>query len=337
MPPTSIASSTSSTFAQGYGSKPEPTPDRGPTSLGELCARLSRASDLGGLVRLTVDGLAELLGFSHSQLFLLDEVGTSLFSIASNGYLYEGVGAEIPIGEGAVGMAAAQCVPVLIGNFGQVTKYAQSVRRSFEDAGEVGPGHEVPLAGLAHPGSQLAIPALALGQLIGVLLVESEEPGRYSSTDSATLTVVASLVASSIESLRREVREGGAVSTDVTMKSPPSNGPVLHLRHFPVDGSTFLNGEYLIKGVAGKLLWSLVRQHEAEGRSEFTNREVRLDPTLELPDYRDNFESRLILLKRRLDEREAAIRIVPTGRGRFRLVVEAVMRLETMGAQGAEA
>jgi hypothetical protein len=100
------------------------------------------------------------------------------------------------------------------------------------------------------------------------------------------------------------------------------------IRFFPLDGSTFLDGDYLIKGVAGRILWSLLRQHDEEGRTEFTNREVRLDPTLDLPDFRDNFESRLILLKRRLDEREAPIRIEKIGRGRFRLIVTASIRLE---------
>jgi hypothetical protein len=103
------------------------------------------------------------------------------------------------------------------------------------------------------------------------------------------------------------------------------------VRFFAVDGSTFLDGDYLIKGVAGRILWSLLGQHQQQGRTEFTNREVRLDPTLELPELRDNLESRLILLKRRLEEREAPVRIEKTGRGQFRLVVSATLRLEAAG------
>jgi hypothetical protein len=141
--------------------------------------------------------------------------------------------------------------------------HSRSIRRSFEETGEIGPGHEVPMVGLAKPGSQLAVPALALGQLVGVLL---------------------------------------------------------------------LDGDYVIKGVAGKLLWSLLRQFQMEGRTDFTNREVRLDASLDLPDFRDNFESRLILLKRRLDERDSLVRIEKTGRGRFRLDVDATLRLEAVDA-----
>ena len=110
---------------------------------------------------------------------------------------------------------------------------------------------------------------------------------------------------------------------------PPSD-PV-EVRYYPRDGSVFLDTHYLIKGVAGRILWSLLQAHESEGRTEFSNREVRLDPSLELPEFRDNFESRLILLKRRLDERAAPIRIDKTGRGRFRLMVLTPLALEASG------
>ena len=81
-------------------------------------------------------------------------------------------------------------------------------------------------------------------------------------------------------------------------------------------------------GVAGRLLWALLDHHQRDGRTAFTNRELRRDPSLELPELRDNFESRLILLKRRLDERDAPVRIVKTGRGMFRLDVETALQLD---------
>jgi adenylate cyclase len=309
-----------------------PANEPGPAPLGELCGRLSRCGDLDTLVRVTVDGLADLLGYDHSQLLLLDEEGTRLFTIASHGYSAAGIGAEVEMGEGIVGVAALQCAPIRLGNLSQMTKYSRSIRRSFEETGEIGPGHELPMVGLAKPGSQLAVPALALGQLVGVLLVEDPRGERFSHADAAMLTVVASIVASSIETLRAEVRLAGAVEAGAPSGPVRAGLQRLRVRHFAVDGSTFFDGDYVIKGVAGKLLWSLLRQFQMEGRTDFTNREVRLDATLDLPDFRDNFESRLILLKRRLDERESLVRIEKTGRGRFRLDVDATLRLEAVDA-----
>jgi len=159
--------------------------------------------------------------------------------------------------------------------------------------------------------------------------VESAEAIAFDDDDEALLQVVAGLLASAIEIDAEQERNADART------SPPEDGSgarrparTTKVRFFAVDGSTFLDGDYLIKGVAGRLLWSLLRHHEREGRTAFTNREMRLDPTLELPELRDNFESRLVLLKRRLDEREAPVRITKTGRGAFRLDVDASLALE---------
>ena len=302
--------------------------------LGELCVRLSRCSDLDSLVRVAVDGLADLLGHEHCMLLLADEDGRRLFTIASRGYESEGIGAEVPVGEGLVGMAASQCAPISVGNLRQMTKYAQVVRRSYEESGTIGPGCEVPMPGLDAADSRMAVPAMALGQLIGVVMVESEHYAEYTAADTSSLQVVASLLGSAVETIRAEERVAEARSSAAPTEpaAAPQAGTPTHVRFFPVDGSTFLDGDYLIKGVAGRILWSLLRQHNDEGRVDFTNREVRLDPSLDLPDFRDNFESRLILLKRRLDERAAPVRIEKTGRGRFRLEASTALRLETMGS-----
>jgi predicted pyridoxine 5'-phosphate oxidase superfamily flavin-nucleotide-binding protein len=300
--------------------------------LAELSARLSRCPDLDTLVSATVDGLCELLGYEHSLLLLVDEQGKSLYTIASNGYDAQGVGSEIPVGEGIIGMAAARCKAMRLGNLRHMSRYSQTVRRSYEDEGHIGPGREIPLPGLPLAESRVAVPAMAFGQLVGVLVVESAQPVAFTATDESLLTVVASVVANAIEVERTQER-----AEDVAARQPVAEphadvvetaATATHVRFFAVDGSTFLDGDYLIKGVSGRILWSLLGHHDQEGRTEFTNREVRLDPALELPEFRDNFESRLILLKRRLDERGAPIRIEKTGRGRFRLVVEQPLRLE---------
>ena len=304
-----------------------------PTALAELTGRLSRCGDLDLLVRVTVDGLADLLGYEHSMLLLVDEGGDRLFTIASHGFAEQGIGAEVQVGEGIVGLAAARCQPVSVGNLMQLQKYGSSIQRSFEQAGDIGPGHEVPMPGLEDANSRMAVPAMAMGRLVGVLVVESRRWAEFSEIDESALNVVASLVASAVETIRAEERRavaGAGTAPAPVAPAAPRPASSTHVRFFPVDGSTFLDGDYLIKGVAGRLLWTLLRQHEHEHRTDFTNREVRLDPTLDLPDFKDNFESRLILLKRRLDEREASIRIEKTGRGRFRLVVDTAVRLEEM-------
>ena len=124
--------------------------------------------------------------------------------------------------------------------------------------------------------------------------MESDEVVAYDEDDEAVLSVVASVVANAIEA----DRAWGRVEDDsgTRGRTPPPERTsgwttATHVRFFAVDGSTFLGGDYLIKGVAGRILWSLLGQHEREGRTEFTNKEVRLDPSLELPEFRDNLEA----------------------------------------------
>ncbi len=319
-------------------SAPPPVRPAGALGLAELSGRLGRCPDLDALVAATVNGLADLLGYDHTLLMLLDESGSQLYTIASRGYPDEGVGSEVTVGEGLIGMAAARCAPMRIGNLGQMHKYGRSVRRSYEDHADIGPGHDIPVPGLPDAESRVAVPAMARGGLIGVLMVESRRAVAFTPEDEAILTIVASLVANAIAVERSESPSGGASdAAGVSSPAAAASGTdaATLVRFFPVDGSTFLDGDYLIKGVAGRILWSLLSEHRATGRTDFTNKEVRLDPTLELPELRDNLESRLILLKRRLEERGAPIRLEKSGRGRFSLVVEGGMRLESIGGAGA--
>jgi adenylate cyclase len=103
---------------------------------------------------------------------------------------------------------------------------------------------------------------------------------------------------------------------------------IILIRHFGENDSIFVGDAYLIKGMAGAILWTPLEDHVNEGRTEFSNRELRLDSRLHLPDINDNLEARLILLERRLIDRDAPIRLSKTGRGRFSLVVRAPLELE---------
>ncbi len=176
----------------------------GPAGLAELTARLSRCTDLDTLVSVTVDGLAELLGFEHNLLLLLDESGRTLFTLASHGFPDQGVGSEVAVGEGMIGMAASRGVPMRIGNLRQVRRYSRAVRQSYEESGAVGPGREVALPGLTDATSRLAVPGLALGELVVVLMAETNTPVAFTPEDEALLSAVASVVANAVEAARAQ-------------------------------------------------------------------------------------------------------------------------------------
>jgi adenylate cyclase len=261
---------------------------------------------------------------------LLDEDGRRLYTIASRGYPAGGIGSEVVVGDGLIGLAAERCTPMRIGSLRQMAKYSRTVRRAFEDSGQLAsePERTIAVPGLPEAESRLAVPAMAYGQMVGVLLVESREVVAFSAADEAVLGVVAALVANAVEREQASKTPLPSPSTVASDSVDEQVGPPVNLRFFEADGSAFLDGDYLIKGVAGRILWSIVGQHERDGRTDFTHRELRLDPSLDLPAFRDNLENRVILLKRRLDERDAPMRLEKTGRGQFRLHVHAPLHLE---------
>jgi GAF domain-containing protein len=297
-------------------------------ALADLTERLGRCGDLDDVLTTSLESLDSLFGLRYSMYLMLDETGSSLYTIASHGYDRAGIGSEVRMGEGIIGAVASQRRPMRIGNLRHMIGYGRAIQESINPGGAT----EIALPGLMTPGSQLGAPSMVANRLLGVLAVESEQVGAFTALDENLLTVVAHIIASAIEIDRVAGGTGPApdaappnvVTDDVNRTGSVS---VVTLRYFPADGSTFIDSEYLIKGVAGRILWRLLKDHQEDGRTEFTNREVRLDRTLELPAYRDNLESRLVLLQRRLDEREAPVRIQKTGRGRFRLELVSALEL----------
>ena len=136
------------------------------------------------------------------------------------------------------------------------------------------------------------------------------------------IQVIANQIAMAIErmSARAEAEEGSDLKPVEEEPAPPSMQRHVFW-YFKHDDCVFVDGEYLIRNVPGKILWKILTGYQQEKRSEFSNRELRLDQTLGLPPIKDNLESRLILLRRRLEEKCPDVKLVPTKRGRFALEV----------------
>lgn len=297
-----------------------------------ITERIARASNLERLLEATLSALDEVFGFTHSMLFVPEGTECRLVAIGTHGYGETGVGGEIAIGEGLVGTVAGERRMMRLAGLSGELRYGRAIRDQFaRSAGDATLRPEVPLPGLADAQAALALPLLAGDELVGVLAVESRDPLAFDEWDEAFLQIVANQIATAIERLQEDEEPSAPAIPAATAPSTPSPRPAVSRRRFVYyrnDDCIFVDGDYLIRNVPAKILWKLLNQHRTSGQREFSNRELRLDPTLGLPSYKDNLESRLILLRRRLETKCPEVRLVPVRRGRFALELAAEVELE---------
>jgi adenylate cyclase len=300
-------------------------------ALQDLSDRIQRADSLEGLLDSILEGLEESFGFTHSMILLPSDEEGVFVTIASRGYPENGVGAEARIGEGIIGVVAEARKPIRIAGLIRQLLYAFAVHKRAQEAGIYSPDRQIPLPGLPNPESQLGVPLLARHELVGVLCIESEIPYRFHEEDKTAIELLGGYLAIAIQNMQLRERseatsDGGAQSAlkSAPQKSAPAVAPKAasqrrEVAYYTRDECILVDGEYLIRSLPANILWKLLRRRNAEGRVEFTNRELRLDKSLNLPEWKDNLETRLLLLRRRLQQKCSDIRIVPRGRGRFAL------------------
>ena len=291
--------------------------------------QLSRCTTLDDLLNAALAVLTDSLAVRHAMVLMLDPLTQRLYTVASCGYATSGVGSEIEMGDGVIGVAARERTPVRIMHMTSAYLYSQAVRSSLRaDTPGLALDQDIPYPGLREPHSQLAVPIVSVGRLLGVLFIESPNDLQFNFEDEDVLVAMAGQLGAAIDLLQ--------VSPEPAEVVPPAApltvavGSPLQVRHFRANDSIFINNHYLIKGVAGGIFWKLVTDFTQQGRTVFSNRELRLDPNLGLPDVADNLEARLLLLQRRLTEHGPHIRIEKTGRGRFRLALQRPVELTQM-------
>ena len=285
--------------------------------------RVCRAANLDELLTGSLTALDEVFGFQHGMILMPDESGRKLTAVASHGYGDECIGAEVRYGEGLIGAVAERRRLVRMSSVSSELGYGRAIREQYERTGARA-ADEIPLPGLADAKSQMAIPLTVQDRLVGVLALECVDVLTFAQWHEAFLQILGNQIASGIERMADREDDAPVVSPPV---APVASATKHSFCYYKNDDCVFVDGEYLIRNVPGKILWKILRAHRDEQRTEFSNRELRLDPSLGLPAYKDNLESRLILLRKRLEQKCPGVRIVPTRRGRFALAIACDLEL----------
>ena len=160
--------------------------------LDSFTERLSACDDLDSLLSAALEALSSLFGCPHSFVMFPDERGKHLYTGASHGFEPSGVGSEVLIGEGMLGVAAERRAAVRTTSMTREMILTRAVRSAIERHGkQTLLAKEIPLPGLANAQSQLVLPLVVGNRLQGVLCLQDQIPGRFLATDERVLQIAA--------------------------------------------------------------------------------------------------------------------------------------------------
>jgi putative methionine-R-sulfoxide reductase with GAF domain len=166
--------------------------------LTRVAVEIGGTLDLEPLLATILRSMDELFGFQHSMVLLCDASRDVLVVAASRGYADSGVGAEVPIGKGVIGVVAKRKKLMRLGGVTTQRGYVEAAAPP-----QTGPRDgAIALPGLPNAASMVAIPLLKREDLIGVFYVESAERALFDDRDQALLEAIASQAAIAIQNAR---------------------------------------------------------------------------------------------------------------------------------------
>ena len=156
-------------------------------AIAEVSQALTAELDFDQLLTKVVELIRERFGYYHAQIFLVeDETHRAVFR-ASSGHQLNQIwlqqGRTQRFEEGIIGWVAATGQPLLVGDVTQEPRYIPDDPRLLPDTK-----------------SELAVPLVVEGEVLGVLDVQSREPGGLGEEDLFVLTTLANQVAVAVDS-----------------------------------------------------------------------------------------------------------------------------------------
>jgi adenylate cyclase len=162
------------------------------STLARIAAELAGTLDLDALLKSVLEVLDRVFEFRHSMVLLYEPQREVLVLAASRGYAESGVGVEVPLGQGALGVVARRKKLLRMGGVQLQRSYAAASASKTEVAAPV-------LPGLPDAASLIAVPLLRGDELIGVFYVESPKLAAFDDADLSLVEAVASLAAVAIQ------------------------------------------------------------------------------------------------------------------------------------------
>ncbi len=165
--------------------------------LTRVAVQISGTLDVEPLLNTILSSMADVFGFEHSMVLLHEASRDVLIVSASRGYSDAGIGAQVPIGKGVIGVVGRRKKLMRMGGVSAQRSYIQAAAEQMEKSGET-----IELPGLPDAASAVAIPLLTGEVLIGVFYVESTAPAVFDDDALALIEAVASLAAVAIQNAR---------------------------------------------------------------------------------------------------------------------------------------